>query len=340
MISLRKAMIGQVEDALQSTLASYRDALMAIGTANGRACPPASVRLQGALLALHQRLATEASPSVVSETEKQLETELQNWADEAAGIYHAKTTEVKDILSLLARAAVEVGERDQRYSEQFRQLTERLQATTRLNDLTAIRQSLSRSVIDLESCVSEMNRDGRNYIAQLRAQLTTYEARLEEMALVASLDALTGLFNRRTVEAELERRIRDGCRFSLIYLDLNSFKQINDTFGHVAGDDLLKQFARELRTVCRAKDVVARWGGDEFVVIVDASLYETQLLVARIEKWVAGRYMIALPKPATVKVTASVGFAGWQIGETLSDVIRKADSMMYEHKALIKSLHR
>jgi len=340
MISLRKAMETQIEEAFQSALDSYRAALMAIGKASVRACPPVGERLQRALLVLHQRLLSEAPPNLVLETEERLELELQTWGDEVARFYQEKTTEVKDILSLLAKAATEVGERDQRYSEQFGQLTERLQATTRLNDLTAIRQSLSKSVTDLKTCVTEMTKDGRDSVAQLRAQLTTYQARLDEVERIAAVDALTGLFNRRKVEAHLERRIAEGRGFSVIYLDLNGFKQINDTHGHLAGDDLLKQFAGELRMVFRATDMVARWGGDEFVVVVDDNLQGAQVLLARIKKWVSGEYTLASPQTARVKVAAAIGVATWQFGDTVSDVFRKADAVMYAEKALMRTCHR
>ena len=77
-------------------------------------------------------------------------------------------------------------------------------------------------------------------------------------------------------------------------LDLNGFKQVNDTYGHEAGDDLLKQFSTELRSASRATDVVGRWGGDEFIVVLDGNLTEAQSHVERMQKWVFGSYTLQI----------------------------------------------
>ena len=138
--------------------------------------------------------------------------------------------------------------------------------------MIAIRQSLGQHTADLKSYVAQMVKDSEGTIAQLRAQIAGYESKLEEMEHMASEDPLTGLSNRRKVERHIETRIRSGKAFSLISLDLNGFKKLNDTYGHLAGDDLLKQFATELRTVFRAHDVIGRVGGDEFMVLVDGDL--------------------------------------------------------------------
>lgn len=337
MISLRKAMQDQVEEAYESTLDSYRSALGAIGDAAMRACPPTGEPLQQSLRALQARLTAEAKPHLVTETGQRLEVELRTWGDQSAQLYKSNTDEVKDILAIVATAAREVAERDQRYAKQFGELTGRLQAANRLNDLTAIRQSLSKSVADLSSTVTNMTKDSQDSVAQLRAQVTSYETRLQEVERLASLDPLTGLGNRRKVELQLERRIKDGNGVSLIYMDINEFKRINDEYGHVAGDDLLKQFAGELRAALRAVDIVGRWGGDEFVVVVDGDGRQAQSLSDRIEKWVTGDYTLtALAPPQKVKVSAAIGIGAWQPGDTLQDVLSRADAAMYARKSQMK----
>jgi predicted component of type VI protein secretion system len=142
---------------------------------------------------------------------------LQTWAESAAQLNLEKTNEVKDILSIVAKAAGEVGERDERYTKSFGDLADRLQETTKLNDLMEIRQSLSKGVTDIKACVASMAKDGQESVGSLRAQLSTYETRLEEVERIASVDPLTGLFNRRKIEAHLERQIKEGCGCSVIY---------------------------------------------------------------------------------------------------------------------------
>jgi diguanylate cyclase (GGDEF)-like protein len=119
-------------------------------------------------------------------------------------------------------------------------------------------------------------------------------------------------------------------------LDLNRFKDVNDTYGHEAGDDLLKQFSTELRSASRATDAVGRWGGDEFVVILDGHLSEAQSHVERMQKWVFGSYTL---RPGAegpkVETTAAVGLVEWQTGETLKQVLARADALMYKQKAVM-----
>ncbi len=337
MISLRKSMDMQLEEVFQSALKSYRDALAAVGQAGAQACPPVGEELKQSLLNLKQRLSAEASASLITETEELLEKELQTWSARAAHFYEEKTDEVKEILNIVARAASQVGERDRRYAKRFGDLTESLQATAKLNDLTTIRQSLVKNVADMQTCVTTMAKDGQESIADLRAQMSVYENRLEEVERIASQDELTGLANRRKVERQLELRANQGSPFCLIYIDLNGFKQINDALGHFAGDSLLKQFAGELRMAFRPTDVVGRWGGDEFIVLVDEDAREGEGRVERIRQWVAGEYSVTTESgPCKVQVAAAIGFASWQPGDTPTKILQRADAAMYEHKAQVK----
>lgn len=119
MISLRRAMDTDLEDAFQLTLESYRAALVATGNAGALACPSAGEHLQQNLLALHESLTSEAAPTLMADTHTQVEAHLHTWGQHAARFYDEKTNEVKDILSIVAKAAGEVGERDQRYTKSF-----------------------------------------------------------------------------------------------------------------------------------------------------------------------------------------------------------------------------
>jgi diguanylate cyclase (GGDEF)-like protein len=116
-------------------------------------------------------------------------------------------------------------------------------------------------------------------------------------------------------------------------LDLNGFKEVNDLHGHEAGDDLLRQFSSELRSTSRAADVVGRWGGDEFIVVLDGTLPEAQARVQRMQEWVLGSYTVQkASEESKIDMTAAVGLAEWQPGETLKEVVARADALMYQEK--------
>jgi diguanylate cyclase (GGDEF)-like protein len=135
------------------------------------------------------------------------------------------------------------------------------------------------------------------------------------------------------MEAALELRVARRRTFSVLIFDLNGFKQVNDTFGHVTGDDVLKQFATELRAAFRAMDDVGRWGGDEFIAVLDCGLEEARQHVERVRKWVFGDYTVrGEGAPHKLPVSASVGAAAWQEGETMAQMFARADADMYKEK--------
>jgi len=326
------------EQLLFAALSSYRATLAAIGEAASEVDSPTGEPLEQALQNLSNTLRDGVSVDRISETQRNVERELKIWATHAADVSGNKANGIQDVLLIAGTAAQQVSERSNHHAKRFTEFTERLSATSRLNDLTVIRQSIGQHSADLKSYVTQMVTDSTAAVSQLRAQIATYESRLEEMEHLAAHDSLTGLLNRRKVERHIETRIRAGQTFCVISLDLNGFKQLNDTYGHAAGDDLLKQFAAELKTVFRAHDVIGRVGGDEFIVLVDDDLGVAAARRERIQRWVNGRYRVnANPNAPKVTVTAAAGIAQWNPGEAMQDVLSRADASMYEDKRSSKA---
>jgi diguanylate cyclase (GGDEF)-like protein len=156
--------------------------------------------------------------------------------------------------------------------------------------------------------------------------------RLEAMSRT---DSLTGLLNRRAFleecERELHRAARGGQPCSVVMIDLDHFKQINDRYGHGAGDELLKSGAMSLRSVLRAEDLVARWGGEEFVFFLPNTDADAAARVAeKARKTLAG--MVPAGAGPSVSVTGSFGIATHRIGRTLEATIAAADQALYRAK--------
>ena len=322
------------EELAASTLEAYRAALGAMGNCAVRACPPLGPDLQHKLMVLAENLARKATPPIVKETEGQVEQQLQEWGEHTAEYFQQRAGDVKEILMTLAHAAEAVAERDKRYTTQFGEFTKRLQALANLEDLPQLRAAIVRGAKELKNCVEKMEQDGKESVAALRSQVSTYQTKLAEAEQRASRDALTGLDNRQGVESKLQRRIDLEQTFCVVMLDLNGFKQVNDTYGHEAGDDLLKQFSTELRSASRATDAVGRWGGDEFLVALDGNLTEAQSHVERMRKWVFGSYTLHLgTEGPKVEMDAAIGLAERRPGETLKEVLARADAQMYKQKA-------
>ena len=335
-ISLKQSIEQDAEQLLFAALTSYRATLAAMGEAALEVDSATGEPLLQALQNLSDSLREGVSAERISETRKSIDLELKIWSTHTADVFGNKANGIQDVLLIAGTAAQQVSERSNHHAKRFTEFTERLNATSRLNDLTVIRQSIGQHSADLKSYVTQMVTDSANSVAQLRAQIATYESRLEEMEHLAAHDSLTGLLNRRKVERHIETRIRAGQTFCVISLDLNGFKQLNDTYGHAAGDDLLRQFAAELKTVFRSHDVIGRVGGDEFVVLVDGDLAVAGARRERIQRWVNGRYKVnANPDAPKVNVSAAAGVAQWNPGESMQDVLSRADAAMYEDKRSI-----
>ena len=333
MISLKQSIEEDAEQLLRTALDSYHSALASVGEAAALACPAAGESLQAALLKLSAALTKPVSETEIADTTRAIQEELKIWAAHSSQLFHQGAVEMQQVLLMASTAAQDVGDRDKRYTKRLSEFGDRLQATSKLGDLGAIRQSMGQHTADLKSYVVQMVKDSEGTVAKLRAEIAAYESKLEEMEHIASQDSLTGLANRRKVERHIETRIRSAQMFSVISLDLNGFKALNDTYGHLAGDDLLKQFAAELKTVFRSHDVVGRVGGDEFIVLVDGDLSVASARMERIRRWVNGSYAVTgNPDAPKVKVTAAAGVAEWNAGESMRDVLGRADAAMYADK--------
>ena len=322
-------------DLLAAILECYQSALLVMGKSGVQACPGVSSDLQQQLAELGNQISSDLTPSGVKKTETRVEEQLRQWGGQSAEYFKAKADEVRELLLLLARTAQSLGERDQRYASQFTQFTSRLQRIANLEDLTQVRASLVQGAAELKTYVDRMAQDSRESVAQLQAEVLTYETKLKAVEELALRDSLTGLANRRNTEGRIEWRIAHQQVFCVMMVDLNHFKQINDTYGHPAGDSLLKQFSQELRSNLRASDVAGRWGGDEFIVILDCNLAGAKCQVERMRKWVLGEYTVQRAGgagDAKIPVDASIGLAEWKKGETMEMLVERADTAMYEEK--------
>lgn len=166
---------------------------------------------------------------------------------------------------------------------------------------------------------------------------TSVEARYhEELFQLAAYDSLTELYNRRQfrelLDKEIARANRHGRPLSLLILDLDRFKPINDTYGHVAGDSVLREVARVLRGRVRGDDIAARIGGEEFAVILpEADLEQARRFAEELRGSVAG--LRGLLDGRLKQVTVSIGLAQWQpeFGSA-SELLRAADQQLYKAK--------
>jgi diguanylate cyclase len=314
-------------------LHAYSSSLLSMARSGAQACPGSGADLQAGLSEISKRLSPGMTPNAVKEAEKQVDDGLRRWGGSTSEYFKAKAGEVKELLMVLARTAESMGQRDQGYARQILQFTDQLQSIADLEDLTEIRTLLVERAREMKTCVDQITEESRKSVSQLRSEISVYETKLQAAEQMAAQDSLTSLVNRRGLEERIESRIQRRDTFSLVLLDLNNFKQINDQYGHDTGDDLLRQFSGELRSNTRPTDVVGRWGGDEFVIILDCDMACARGQIEGFRQWVFGDYRLKSGKSEVkVAVQGSVGLTQWKSGQTLQDVVKNADAAMYKEK--------
>jgi diguanylate cyclase (GGDEF)-like protein len=264
--------------------------------------------------------------------------QLRAWGNRTAKHYREKASQVRDLLMVMASAAESVGTRDLRCAGQLQEVTSQLREIASLDDLTQIRASIEKSAAVLKTSIDKLTSEGKTIVDELRKQVSGCRARLEQAEEIAARDALTGVRSRLNVESQIEIRMAAGSTFCVAMLDIDDFKQVNDAHGHITGDELLKQFAGELQSVCRSTDVVGRWGGDEFVILLDCTLVEAVGQRDRMHTWVCGNYTVQTSSgPVKLSLNVSIGVAEYAPGESLKELVARADDAMYEHKGISRS---
>jgi diguanylate cyclase (GGDEF)-like protein len=177
-------------------------------------------------------------------------------------------------------------------------------------------------------------------LSEMRSRLKVQKAELQHALArihkLATRDDLTGLVNRRHMEElaamEQRRAMRSGSLPCLCLVDIDHFKRINDHHGHAAGDEVLRLFARHAEASMRETDVLARWGGEEFLVMLPdtqpdearTGFERLRRVLSRDEAWGAHAHM---------RVSFSAGLTHWRPGEALRDALARADHALYEAKA-------
>ncbi|MDC7221099.1 MAG: sensor domain-containing diguanylate cyclase [Spirochaetales bacterium] len=173
----------------------------------------------------------------------------------------------------------------------------------------------------------------------LQQAIREYTKRLEEaknkLEIFAFMDPLTNLLNRRAIYDRLNEEIARSTRFEkefcLIIADLDNFKKINDTLGHQAGDRVLTELAKLLKKEIRANDALGRWGGEEFLILLESTDLKTSVPIGEKLRRAVENYPFRW-ETEEIKVTLTMGVTQYRPGESIEDTIQRADENLYKGK--------
>ena len=184
--------------------------------------------------------------------------------------------------------------------------------------------------------ISGLSRHLMNMRLRLKHQKVALEQSLDRIQDMATRDELTGLPNRRFMMAQLHehalRRARGGLPFYIGMVDLDHFKSVNDTYGHAVGDDVLRAFGMQARSALRTTDLIGRWGGEEFLLVLpETQAGEPTVGVARLRSKL-GDAEVSAAEPH-LRVAFSSGFTRYVEGEQIGQAIERADRALYQAKS-------
>jgi len=201
----------------------------------------------------------------------------------------------------------------------------------------ATQEALTEAKEELEVRVEERTRDLLELTQKLKYEIIERRRAEEALAKAAMSDPLTELLNRRAMNLhlthELERFKRNQSPFSVLLCDIDHFKPVNDKYGHAAGDQVLISVAKILKDGTRGQDLVARWGGEEFLLLLpDTHLKGATELAGKLRRNIEGNFFVVEDKE--FNLTISIGVCAYRQGQTLDDCINAADEALYRAKNL------
>jgi diguanylate cyclase len=232
-----------------------------------------------------------------------------------------------------------IGELQKSLKESYEQASIEEQRITELQKKEDKEDLVASLLLELLVLVRDLRRQNEGFLKKVEAQqkvISELRSKLETVEAEANLDPLTSLFNRRSLERALGEFFtlckQSKMSFSLVLIDLDDFKYVNDNYGHHVGDLVLARVAKVLRTNMRAKDIVGRWGGDEFVAIMpNTDLENAKKVLERIKSQLEKMEILAEGRRFKVSISAGVVQCGENF-QSLLDMIKEADRLMYMEK--------
>jgi diguanylate cyclase len=247
--------------------------------------------------------------------------------------------ELCDIIDLLTRAMAHLNVENRDFYQRINQQGEKIIQLSALDDIKRIKYALKAEVEQMWEIVDLKQEQEKLRIRVLADQVHSLKDELEKTKSKAMIDGLTGAYNRQALDEYLSERIERGHAgkndLSVMMIDIDDFKGINDRFGHVIGDRVLTALVRKCRECIRTDDFLARYGGEEFTIVMEGMNFKNALRKARqICDFIASaRYATSENQIGDyLSITISIGVARYKKGDCASDIFARADAALYEAK--------
>lgn len=294
--------------------------------------------LHGQIAVVQEIISHPLNPRVIYDAERSFKEVIYKQGALKQGLNEAKTTLKHMVASFIDRLG-EMSSSTSDYHKKIEGYSEQISKTEDINQLNRILEGLMRDTrgmqLDMQRSRDEME-ETRKRIEASERKVKELEAELDKATSLVHEDFLTGTLNRRGMEDAFEREFARAERFNtplcVGLLDIDHFKRLNDTYGHDAGDDALIHLVRVVKETLRPTDVIARFGGEEFVIILpETGVEEGVKTMTRLQRALTKKFF--LHNNEKLLITFSAGVALHMPGELPDAIIARADQALYKAKA-------
>lgn len=247
--------------------------------------------------------------------------------------------ELRDIIDLLTKAMASLDYENRDFYQRLHDHSEKMEQITLLDDIKKVKSALQQEILQIRETVDLKKDQDRRQVQLLAGQVDSLRKELEKTKVKSMTDGLTGVYNRQAFDELLleiiERSRVMSTDFSLLLLDLDDFKSINDTYGHLVGDRVLVAFCQKSRKTIRGDDILARYGGEEFAILLPGANLKNALKKARqiCDTIASVRYATdTTENDDYLSVTVSIGVTGFKKDDSPETLIGRADKGLYKAK--------
>jgi len=330
MISLKRAIrtdevqseLEAQKQLLDAAIVAYTSAIEGVREHALRACPPLIEPFAKDLQQLLEAVGPPCGVSQLATSRRALLDTLARFGNEAGRDYVAMATDIQEMIRLAVSATGSLEDHSTRGAAEMTKFASAFESISTLDNVVELRRRLRSEVQHMHDCLEKMARDDAQMIQKLQGEMRTLQKRLQQLKQSASIDSLTQLPNRKGLEECAAARLKEQQRFCVLCFSIDRCAQINERFGRSAGDAVLREFGRRLTASIRTTDVAGRWGGVEFLILMECSLQDAMARLRQISQKVCGRYEVSSDgRDVRIEVSAASSIAENLPGETLERLV-------------------
>ena len=247
--------------------------------------------------------------------------------------------EFRDIIDLLTKALATLDSENTAFNQKIYTHSEKIEQITLLDDIRKVKFSLAQEIAHMRETVKEKETRDSVQLKKLSRKVNLLNTELKKAREESLIDGLTGIYNRKAFDRYIHNLVARNSvsrsPFSVLLVDIDNFKQINDNFGHQVGDRVLAALADKCGKYIRQQDFLARYGGEEFVIILPGASLKNAVKKSRqfCRQIAATRYSLeGFPQDRFLSLTVSIGISTYRKTDTVATITERADKALYAAK--------